>query len=51
VQALNQQRKGAQMRARGKQLKVTKVQAQGQHLMGDMQPGPLQMGFCNCKDV
>jgi len=51
VQALNQRKKGVQMQAQEKQLKVAKVQAWVQRLMGDMQLGPLQTGFCNCKDV
>jgi len=51
VQALNQWRKGVQMQAWGKWPKVMKAWARGQHLMGDMQLGPLQTGFHNCKDV
>jgi len=51
VQALNQWKKGAQMRARGKRPKVAKAQAQAQRLMGDIELGPPQTGFRNCKDV
>jgi len=51
VQALNQRKKGAQTQARGKRPKVAKARAQAQRLMGDMQPGPPQTGFRNCKDV
>ena len=51
VQALNQRRKGAQTQAWGKRPKVAKAWARGQRLMGDMQLGPPQTGFRNCKDM
>ena len=51
MRALNQRRKGVQMQAQGKWPKVAKAWAWGQRLMGDMQLGPPQMGFCNCKDI
>jgi len=48
VQALNQQKKGAQMQAQGKQPKVAKVWAWGQHLMRDIVKAPTGLDSMTC---